>query len=444
VKEDFSFYISDKVHYVKAKFKDKDSKDEFYKKESHKIFQPFHKIRGSIVKIKNFTIQPPKTPKDEYMFIISEMEFMGNKGYPEIGNPISVTQQLSKISNIPANPFRIKECLISPSQESTLKCIPGFVVENEEIDCFSSPEIIASPIPKSHGDEFYMDHLYHDSAFDDLDTQLDLPKEKSQEIEEKTKEIHHPEITAFQDFSISDSFPVPTSIPSSHEKDDFFVSNLNEDSEFDDLDTQMSQKKLESFEQNDNKSIPPSDSWRKRERLDDDAMLNLLVDGPIQTQENGSPILYPNDYDSDETNASQDERFLSQGTDTCTSGSSLDFSPPIEFNAKNTFHPISKFQINESIEDFLTIQSQPTKNIPKEEILTPDDDDVLEIVPETPSIDKKRKIRPKGESPPKKKKEIPFKLEIVDEKPPEVVPMKKNSNLWEKLVNKNKNLNSHK
>eukprot|EP01080_Neovahlkampfia_damariscottae_P009724 gene9724-1928_t len=398
VSEDEShFYISDKFHFVKAKFKDEASKKLFYEKEIHQKFKPFNLIRGSIVKLRKFTIEEPTTEKGEYIFVISEIEFMGNKGNDQIGNPKSVEKELQKLQKpsklISSKQVVIQECIIPQEQKNILDELSSLEI-SEELETPNSFEVLTPEIP----------------------------------LKVTNPIIPVNSIKPYQDFSTSTfsyEFPVDSASESNPNRrnSDFFMSNLYEDYDLDTQDPFIKDIKITYENSFFEKEIDPETQelernyWKKKEKINDEDMLDMIADNPIDFKKtediNISPILEINDDSFNETIIGtpehQEEDLIStQSQDLGEMISSQEeISPPIIFNSKTTFnqHNISisveeeeDNYIDELLDDsendviLLSNDEWKNKNQKKKMLIIPDSEDIEEYIPDHELIPKKRKI----------------------------------------------------
>lgn len=114
------FYVSDKFHYIKARFENSKTLEAFYEKYSQ--YKPFNRVTGSIISLKRITLCS-KT----FDFIVSELEYLGIKGMSTLGEPKDAQEiflQLKKKSQ--ESEINLEACLIPKDQEEILRKVPGF------------------------------------------------------------------------------------------------------------------------------------------------------------------------------------------------------------------------------------------------------------------------------------------------------------------------------
>ena len=343
---------------------------------------------------------------------------MGNKGNEKIGSPKPVEIELSKLTkpNKKINPIDLKECKITEEQKEILNKIPGFIEEiyqeeeNDEEDIFT-PETQLSSV-------------------EGIETQIKTTKES---------------IKPFQDFgSTTISYQLSEGLGSSNTSNsDFFLSNLlndydpnlndEEDHLIKDIKNSLELNSFHIKEIDEETQNLEREYWNKKEKINDDEMLDLMEDKPVEKEKlivnHSSPDLFSQDEDSDETIIGSPDDDLSDSL-----GS---HSPPIEFNSKISFDKKNKktidkfrveyfsqessqgatndYELNQKEDSIVIYSSSEDKDdneivklviegeddIDDDDFVEPDFDEVEEIIPGTPP--KKRKIE----------KEPTLRLEIL-------------------------------
>lgn len=113
------FYVSDKFHFIKARFESNYIVESFYEKNPQ--FKPFNKLRGSIVTLKSF-----KLCTKTLDFIVSELSYMGLKGNSTIGEPKDAKDlHLEMKRKSQQTEIILEDCIIPKEQEEILRKVPG-------------------------------------------------------------------------------------------------------------------------------------------------------------------------------------------------------------------------------------------------------------------------------------------------------------------------------